>query len=288
MERELILKRLRALTRRYPFLSGGVSLAQREPFRRLTPAADVALAPLRDGGRLYVKSQDYVGRAILLTGDFDRKTTRLCQMVLREGDTMLDVGANVGVVTAYAAPLVGRSGIIHAFEPQHELADLFDQSLKLNGYHQVIVHRVALSDTDHDAPLYGSAFNRGAASLEGSGQPLGTVQVRSAGRFLRGLNLGPIRLLKVDIEGHEEAFLRSAGEYFRQNTPEVVAFESHGNEPFMRRPPVCLLRNLGYQFFQMPKALLSMRLVPVVGDDISPGFDFVAIQSGSPLKAALT
>jgi FkbM family methyltransferase len=261
---------------------------QRDPFRRLTPAAEVSIAQLRDGGRLVVKTHDFIGRAILLTGDLDPKITRLCQAVLRRGDTMLDVGANLGSVTAYAAPLVGLTGTIHAFEPQQELVDLVKQSLELNGYRQATIHAVALSDSDRDAPLYGSTTSRATASLEGSGATIGTVKVRKAGAFLEALQLGPIRLLKLDIEGHEESFLRGAFQYLSQNPPEVVAFESHGDDPFQQRPSVTLLRELGYAFFQIPKALLSLRLIPIESNDTSRGFDFVAVRLGSPLADSLT
>lgn len=274
--------------RRYPLLSGGASLAQRQPFRRLTPAGEIVEATLRDGGRLLVEPGSFIGRSVLLTGDYDPKLTRVCEATLRPGDVVLDVGANLGVVSAYAARLVGPQGRVHAFEPQPELVRLMERSMRLNDYAQVTVHEMALSDHDGVAPLYGATARRESASLHGRGSTIGEVQVRDASAVLHSLDLGPIRLLKLDVEGHEEAVLRGAQPYLRRNTPEVVLFESHGDSPFRSRPVVRLLGELGFEFFQVPKALRALRLVPLPGDETARGFDFVALRRGSDLIPRLT
>ncbi len=282
---------LRSVVRHYPLYSGGASLVQRDPFRRLTPAGPVAAARLRDGAQLLVRSDDFIGRSILLTGDYDPKLTWLCRRILRPGDTVLDVGANQGVVTAYAAGLVGAGGTVHAFEPQRDLAALIERSMVLNGYRQVTVHAMALSAADERRPLYGRPASSPTASLEASesdGAVLDVVPVRRAGAVFAELELGPIRLLKLDVEGHEEPFLRGCLEYLADNPPAVLAFESHGDEPFRRRPVVAILAELGYRFFQIPKARLSMRLMPLDGDRTGPGFDYVALARRSGLAARLT
>jgi len=287
----LLAPPLRAALYWYPFLSGRASLLRHQPFRRLVGKDRVALARLHDGGRLYVKVDDLVGRPILLTGDYDPKITWLCKRVLRPGDTMLDVGANLGVVAAYGARLVGDLGTVHAFEPQPDLVELMTRSMAVNGYRQVTIHPIGLSDVDQQLPLYGYRSNLGAASLHADGEDdpiIATVQVRRAAEVLESLALGPIRMLKLDVEGHEEPFLRSATSYLRSNTPDVIAFESHGDQAFSERPVVSMLRDLGYEFFQVPKALLVMKLLPIRGDKTSKGFDFVAIRASSDLIRTLT
>jgi FkbM family methyltransferase len=291
----VLARPLTALLRRYPFFSGGASLVARGPFPRLAPPGPVATARLRDGARLRVHPGDFIGRAILLTGDYDPKITWLCRQVLRPGDTVLDIGANHGIVSAYAAGLVGPSGAVHAFEPQRDLADLLAASMKLNGYRQVTVHALALSDTDGVLALHGTRANAPMVSLgggehgeHGEDEILDTVPVRRGDTLFAELGLRPIRLLKVDIEGHEEAFLAGSLSYLSQNRPDVIAFESHGSAPFRRRPVVAMLSDLGYELFQIPKAMLRMRLTPVRGDRTGRGFDFVAVSPDTGLAARLT
>jgi FkbM family methyltransferase len=286
----VLARPMRAALARYPLYSGAATLVQRAVFRRLVPAADVTTVFLRDGSQIVVKTHDYIGRTIVLTGDYDRKITWLCQQVLRPGDTMLDVGANLGVVTMYAARMVGPTGTVHAFEPQAELVDLIGQSVGLNGYDHVTVHPVAMSDADREGRLFASRGNLGSATLGADGpDPLvGTVTVRRAADVLGELDLRPIRMLKLDIEGHEEPFLRGALGYLESNTPDVIAFESHDKQPFIERPVAQMLSGLGYEFFQIPKALLSVKLVPLAGRDADPGFDYVGIQPNSGLGSILT
>ena len=49
---------------------------------------------------------------------------RIMEFLLKPGMTMVDVGSHVGAYALAAAKLVGATGIVHAIEPQPDLADL--------------------------------------------------------------------------------------------------------------------------------------------------------------------
>jgi FkbM family methyltransferase len=253
----------------------------------MTRRPEVVVARLRNGSRLVVRVDDVVGRTILYLGDYDPKITWICRRLLRPGDVMLDVGANMGVVSVVSSPLVGPSGQVHAFEPQPELVDTLERSLVLNGMSNVTVHPVALSNVDGHLPLSGVSGNLGRATLEPPDRDHDltgiTVQVQRADRYLEGLGVDSVRLLKLDIEDHEESFLRGAEGYLRTVMPAAIVFESHGSSSFHDRPPVQILGRLSYTFFQIPKALFRIRLTPVPrSGPPAPGFDFVAISPGAP------
>ena len=284
-------RRLRGLTalaaRAYPLKSGYLRVSRLKPLRAMTRRPEVAVARLRNGSRLVVRADDVIGRAILYLGDYDPKITWICRRLLRPGDVLLDVGANMGVVSVFASPLVGTSGHVHAFEPQPELVDTLERSLVLNGMSNVTVHPVALSDLDGNLPLSEVPGNLGRATLEppdADHEVTGcTVPVHRADRYLDELSVGSVRLLKLDVEDHEEAFLRGAEGYLRTAMPSAIVFESHGNSSFYDRPPVQILGRLGYTFFQIPKALFRIRLTPVPrSGPPAPGFDYVAISPGAP------
>ena len=61
-------------------------------------------------------------------GRYEVAVVHRLRRLLREGDVFVDVGANVGYLSAVAAGCVGRSGEVHAFEPvpryHGELANL--------------------------------------------------------------------------------------------------------------------------------------------------------------------
>ena len=65
---------------------------------------------------------------------------RIMRACLAEGDTFLDVGANHGSYALMAAPLVGPSGVVAAFEPQPRLASLLRRSFEANRFLHGTVH----------------------------------------------------------------------------------------------------------------------------------------------------
>jgi hypothetical protein len=54
-------------------------------------------------------------------------------LLLQPGATFIDVGANVGILTARALGLVQRSGKVLAFEPNAQLFPMLRQNIVLNG-----------------------------------------------------------------------------------------------------------------------------------------------------------
>lgn len=251
-----------------------------------------AEARLRSGLRLIIDPTEYLGRTVLLTGEWDPKVTWVCQKLLRNGDTFIDIGAHCGVVAVEAARLVGPSGKVHAFEPQPRLAEFLRQSASINALSGLQVHQVALSDQDGQARI----FMRGGKQILASLVPTPGVEhnleitTRAAEPYLRGLNLTQVRLLKMDIEGYEYALLQAMAGVLNEGILENILFESVPAEgPFWERPAVQLLAKAGYQFYALPKTLLTFRAVPV-----SPGVepaggphDFVAVRNwDGPLAQA--
>ncbi|MFO0910852.1 MAG: hypothetical protein U0794_21345, partial [Isosphaeraceae bacterium] len=105
-------------TRCYPFISGCAQVANSRLVQRATgPSEGLVWARNDRGQELLVPIDDYVGRSIYFVGDLDRKLSRLISGIVRSGDTVLDIGANLGVITLQLSALVGLQGRVHSFEP---------------------------------------------------------------------------------------------------------------------------------------------------------------------------
>lgn len=256
---------LRQLGKLYPLYSGCGTLANSRAWRwvmRGAPEESVAL--IRDTqARLIVPVEDFIGAAVYSFGDLDPKVTWVARRILRPGDTALDIGANLGLVAMAMADAVGTNGRIEAFEPQPRFAELTRRSAALNGFSHLTVHEFALGRTDAEVTLHIPHDNKGRASIgraEGADEAIRVAQ-RQAGEALEGLALGPIRLIKMDVEGYETEIIAGAEAYLRRNPPDAILFELNEYAgAFGEQELVVQLTALGYRFAEVPKCLWRMRL----------------------------
>src|ERR1035441_10388403 len=123
---------LAALTRRYPLYSGGIRLANHSVIRRIGGTSNELVWSRVNGGEVLGRLDDLVGRTAFYTGDLDRKISWVCARIVKPRDTVLDIGANIGIVSLWLSKLVGEKGRVHAFEPNPELCKLLEQTIHRN------------------------------------------------------------------------------------------------------------------------------------------------------------
>lgn len=133
---------------------------------------------------------------------------------LRPGDALVDAGANIGVFSVLAARLVGPSGRIVAIEMMPDTARRLRETLALNGISGVKVVEAALADVA-DQTLWAQAPEglSGQASLVAQAfrvAQVARVAVRTTTLDLACADLGPVALIKLDLEGAEALALAGA------------------------------------------------------------------------------
>ncbi|MCS7277581.1 MAG: FkbM family methyltransferase, partial [Aquificaceae bacterium] len=72
---------------------------------------------------------------------------------LREGMTVLDIGANIGFYALHFARKVGPSGKVYAFEPVPEFFERLKEHIALNNMTNIFPIHVALSDQKGSAKM---------------------------------------------------------------------------------------------------------------------------------------
>lgn len=232
---------------------------------------------------------DYVGRAVFYSGELDRKITWVCSRLVRPGDTVLDVGANLGLVTFVLAAQVGPRGLVHAFEPIPEMCDLLERGISKNGLRSVQLHRMALGAETGHLTLSVPREHAGSASFV---ENLGSencyrirVPVRTLSEVMEEQEARPVRLVKIDVEGFEPQVLDGAKDFFTRTPPDAVLFElwGSGGGDLREHPTIRALAGHGYGFFSIPKRLFRMRLRRVPADGLVTsgiGHDFLAARHG--------
>ena len=72
-----------------------------------------------------------VEKSIYYTGTYEAGTLFIFSKLLEKGDLFIDVGANIGLMSIYAAMKVGESGNVHAFEPDPETFKILFEVIKI-------------------------------------------------------------------------------------------------------------------------------------------------------------
>ena len=141
------------------------------------------------------------------------------------GACVLDIGANVGVLTLELAEAVGPDGCVHAFEPNPEVLPQLRQSVDDNDLdHVVCVHAFALGTSDATMTLAIPEVNNGAASLRQprEGERNLSVEVRSFGDWWETQGCPRVDCVKLDVEGYEETLIEALSPMLRECRPGLV------------------------------------------------------------------
>lgn len=147
-------------------------------------------------------------------------TTRIFKEILKDGDFVVDVGANIGYFTLLASKIVGESGGVFAFEPSEENIKSLLRNVNLNefAYKNTWAYEFAIGDHMGVDTFYLSSRESARHSLiktkEHDQQT--NVQVVMLDHVIAGIKK-PIRLLKTDTEGNELAVLIGAREIIKKN-----------------------------------------------------------------------
>ena len=223
--------------------------ALRIPLRLIPANAPVPIlqGPLR--GKLWVKGSSDNGCWL---GSFEYDKQRLMSSMLHPGDTMYDVGANVGYYTLLASHSVGPTGHVIAFEPLPANVRLVQRHLRLNRVRNVEVQEVAVSERDGHA-----RFAPHASNAMGKLSESGTVEVRmvSLDSIVTSARFPDPRLLKVDVEGAELGVLRGAARLLQRARPSIL-LATHGAE--VHRQCCDFLRGAGYSLRPIDESISSI------------------------------
>ncbi len=165
-------------------------------------------------GRFVYHPRDVLSRRILLYGGFEEPELRFAMAHAAAGGVIVDVGANIGLYAAACARAASRRGRVIAFEPAPATFEKLELTLRRLHIDNVTAHRMAIGAEAGAARFLRSlngrdAQQRMARSAVDEGFDLITVPV---GRLddLCGDEATAVRLLKLDIEGHEIGALRGA------------------------------------------------------------------------------
>lgn len=159
---------------------------------------------------------------------------------LREGDTIYDVGANIGMISLFMAMSpAGGTSKVHCFEPEPRNAGQLRQNVELNGLAgRATVHEMALSAEAGEVTLFvQGSTGEGKHSIATDDGATGSITVPMVTMTDFAQSCGsPPDVVKIDVEGAEGLVLAGMADLVESGHPREILMEIHAKGDSNRMP----------------------------------------------------
>jgi FkbM family methyltransferase len=210
----------------------------------------------RYGEMIYRPNDVYIGRSLDLYGEYSEQEVQLFRAAVRPGQTVLDVGANIGAHSVALARLVTSTGRVLAFEPQRDIFYALCGNVAQNNLRQVRCYLAAVGETpgtiavpELDSEIEANYGGVGLADGLGSAvsEPVTLMRIDD-------LQLPACHFIKVDVEGMEERALMGAAQTIRRFRPLLYVEDDRSDRSGDLR--ACLFE-FGYELYVHRPALYN-------------------------------
>jgi FkbM family methyltransferase len=214
----------------------------------------------------------YISRDLLRDRIWEPFETQVFCRLCKQGDFVVDIGANIGWYSVIASRLVGATGKVVAFEPDPTNLQILMKNVALtaNGG-EVQIHNLALADRKSSLELFLCPDNLGDHRLfdDGTGRDVVVVEVNTLDLIFGDDPRRPT-LVKSDTQGSEAKILRGAARLFADAWRPVLILEfwpyglTHsGDEPLQF---FWQLVSLGYDIYEVSEG--NPKLVRLTQDSM--------------------
>jgi len=195
--------------------------------------------------------------------DFRKEDEDFLTSYLRNGDVVIDIGANVGTLTLTAAHLVGASGKVFSIEAHPVIFIYLKDNVALNKFKNVCVFNAAIGNKTGYIQFSNKLYDELNEVVSRDGIQ---IEVKKLDDLLRD-RIETLSLLKVDVEGYEKFIFEGALETLRKT--ECIYFESWEQHfikySYSTIDVLELLKNSGFNLYK----LSDNKVKPIQGNYIS-------------------
>ena len=175
------------------------------------------------------------------------------QQLVKEGDTVIDIGANLGYYTRPLADIVGAAGEVYAVEPVPVIFSVLKRNV--GGRKNVTLLNYALGQEERTIEMANDSV--AAAGYFGTGRnfvsdgELSGDAIRFSAQMVRGsrlfADLKRIDFIKCDIEGYERVVIPELQPLIERHHPTVL-IETDGET---RQEIIKMFSQMGYRAYML-------------------------------------
>jgi len=185
------------------------------------------------------------------------------ESIAKEGMTVIDVGANIGITTVTVAKKIGGKGKVYAFEPLRGYFDVLKKNLSANGLKNVKAFELALVGRVGRIDFYENELSSSIVSRGSTNKTM--VEATTLDNFVKEQKVARIDLINMDCEGSELLVLKGAERTLQKNKVKIFCEIHHD-----------VLEELGQSVGDIVEYLqrLGLEVHSVSLDDLKIGNDF--------------
>lgn len=179
------------------------------------------------GSKMYLDINDPgICRDLILRGIREDWGTEALRGLLHPGQTIVDIGANIGYYALLEAAMVGPAGKVYAIEPVPDNHALLRRNVELNGYRNIETYQFAVGDKSGLAQMHVSNLRNwhSMTDVHATGKVI-DVEVRTLDAFLDG-KLHPA-IVRMDVEGYEHEILQGMVNTLTRDSGLTLYIEIH-------------------------------------------------------------
>jgi FkbM family methyltransferase len=198
----------------------------------------------RDNYQIWFHPTSHIARVIWIDPQARRADERILSF-LRAGDTIVDIGANIGTVSLAAASIVGKLGKVLAIEPHPETFQNLESNIRLNKYTNITTFQYAVGRENKII-----CFSNLSSDDQNFVVSDGVIEVKQVtlDSLIEEQSIKHVDMLKIDTEGYEKEILLGAQKmlnkvdciYIETRETNLVHFSTSVRELIQ------LLRDAGY------------------------------------------
>ena len=159
---------------------------------------------------------------------YDLPTQLFMKAAIKPGDSFIDVGANIGMISLLAARLVGEEGSIYAFEPNPIAFERSQAVFAQNQLQQIKLYPWGLGAQQSELTLSVITAHTGMGTLAQVPQKdLSLISNQYQVPVYRGDEVLPkdlpgVTFIKIDVEGFEPYVIQGLEQTIRRHKPVVL------------------------------------------------------------------
>jgi FkbM family methyltransferase len=173
-----------------------------------------------------------ISHDLIIDGIREANSVETFKQEVKEGDVVVDIGANIGYYALLEARLVGNNGKIYAIEPVRQNVELLRKNIEINGYSNIMSYELAIGDVNGVNSMYITKQRNKHTFREVVGTRKEKyvtgkidVEVVTLDDFLQN-KLYP-NVIRMDVEGYEYQIIKGMKNTLQKKLPLKIFVEFH-------------------------------------------------------------